>query len=136
MWFRSGDLLRKDADGFLFFVDRIGDTFRYLFAFIFYPLDLHSRTHFLMMLLCRWKSENVSTNEVAEQLSNFSPATKEPNVYGVSIPGQVPHFVVSSFSFFALFCSELKSCVLTTSYILVSLSGWPSWYGGVSFSLS
>ena len=28
-YFRSGDLLRRDEDGFYYFVDRIGDTFHY-----------------------------------------------------------------------------------------------------------
>src|SRR6185295_133003 len=61
-WFRTGDLLKRDALGYFYFVDRIGDTFR-------------------------WKGENVSTNEVAEVL-NVVPGIKEANVYGVAIPGQ------------------------------------------------
>lgn len=60
-WFRSGDLMRRDADGYFYFVDRIGDTFR-------------------------WKGENVSTSEVAETISVF-PGIKEANVYGVVVPG-------------------------------------------------
>ncbi|HLH97621.1 MAG TPA: long-chain-acyl-CoA synthetase [Xanthobacteraceae bacterium] len=61
-WFRTGDLMRKDADGYFYFVDRIGDTFR-------------------------WKGENVSTTEVEETISQF-PGVAESNVYGVSIPGR------------------------------------------------
>lgn len=60
-WFRTGDLLKQDKRGYFYFVDRIGDTFR-------------------------WKGENVSTNEVSEAISVF-PGIKEANVYGVSVPG-------------------------------------------------
>lgn len=60
-WYRSGDLLRCDEDGYFYFVDRIGDTYR-------------------------WKSENVSTQEVAEALGGF-PGLEIANVYGVAVPG-------------------------------------------------
>lgn len=60
-WFRTGDLMRKDERGFFYFVDRIGDTFR-------------------------WKGENVAASEVSEAISAF-PGVKLANVYGVAIPG-------------------------------------------------
>jgi fatty-acyl-CoA synthase len=58
-WFRTGDLMRSDGDGYLYFVDRIGDTFR-------------------------WKGENVATSEVSERLSAVA-GVKEVNVYGVPV---------------------------------------------------
>ena len=59
-YWSSGDLLRYDEDGYFYFVDRIGDTFR-------------------------WKSENVSTLEVADTLSDM-PGLELINVYGVHVP--------------------------------------------------
>jgi len=61
MWFRTGDLMRRDAHGYFYFVDRIGDTFR-------------------------WKGENVSTGEVGGVLAAV-PGILEANVYGVHVPG-------------------------------------------------
>ena len=60
-WFRTGDLMRIDERGFYYFVDRVGDTFR-------------------------WKGENVATAEVAAALM-ACPGVKDANVYGVGIPG-------------------------------------------------
>jgi len=61
-WFSSGDLLRVDEDDYYYFVDRIGDTFR-------------------------WKSENVSTTEVSDALSRYQ-AIDSLNIYGVAVPEQ------------------------------------------------
>lgn len=59
-YFRTGDLVRQDAEGFIYFVDRIGDTYR-------------------------WKGENVSTAEVGEIVS-CAPGVTQATVYGVRVP--------------------------------------------------
>jgi acyl-CoA synthetase (AMP-forming)/AMP-acid ligase II len=60
-YFSTGDVLRRDSEGRWYFCDRIGDTYR-------------------------WKSENVSTAEVAEVLGRVEKIS-EANVYGVEVPG-------------------------------------------------
>ncbi len=60
-YFRTGDLLRRDEDDYFYFVDRIGDTFR-------------------------WKGENVSTAEVADTVARV-PGVAEATIVGVEVPG-------------------------------------------------
>ncbi|MEZ4265681.1 MAG: alpha/beta fold hydrolase [Myxococcota bacterium] len=61
-WFDTGDLMRRDEDGDFWFVDRLGDTFR-------------------------WKGENVSSAQVASVISEASFVALA-TVYGVSLPGR------------------------------------------------
>jgi fatty-acyl-CoA synthase len=60
-WYRTGDLMRRDERGFYYFVDRVGETYR-------------------------WKGENVSTAEVLSALT-ASRGVIDGVVYGVIVPG-------------------------------------------------
>jgi fatty-acyl-CoA synthase len=60
-WFRTGDLMRQDEQGFFYFVDRLGDTFR-------------------------WKGENVATSEVNEAILQCAGVV-EASTYGVVVRG-------------------------------------------------
>ena len=59
-YYRSGDVTRVDEEGYIYFCDRAGDTFR-------------------------WKGENVSTTEVENTISSLI-GQKDVVVYGVEIP--------------------------------------------------
>ncbi len=61
LWYRTGDLMRRDQRGFFYFVDRVGETYR-------------------------WKGENVSTAEVLSALA-ASRGVLDGVVYGVIVPG-------------------------------------------------
>ncbi|MCJ8735944.1 hypothetical protein PDJAM_G00253330 [Pangasius djambal] len=61
LYFNSGDLLRIDHENFVYFQDRVGDTFR-------------------------WKGENVATTEVSDILTMVD-CIEEANVYGVMVKG-------------------------------------------------
>ncbi|XP_077737184.1 long-chain fatty acid transport protein 2 [Canis aureus] len=61
LYLNSGDLLKIDHENFIYFHDRVGDTFR-------------------------WKGENVATTEVAD-IVGLVDFVQEVNVYGVSVPG-------------------------------------------------
>ncbi|XP_029798356.1 long-chain fatty acid transport protein 6 [Suricata suricatta] len=59
VYFNTGDLIFQDQENFLYFWDRIGDTFR-------------------------WKGENVATTEVADVIGMLD-FIQETNVYGVPV---------------------------------------------------
>src|SRR5690348_7651380 len=60
-WFRTGDLMRLDEQGFFHFVDRVGDTFR-------------------------WKGENVATSEVNDAIRECK-GVLDATTYGVEVAG-------------------------------------------------
>lgn len=61
VYFNTGDLFMIDQEDFVYFHDRVGDTFR-------------------------WKGENVATTEVSDLLG-LVDFIQEVNVYGVPVPG-------------------------------------------------
>lgn len=61
VYFNTGDLMLQDHRDFIYFRDRIGDTFR-------------------------WKGENVATTEVSEILGCLE-FLQDVNIYGVTVPG-------------------------------------------------
>jgi fatty-acyl-CoA synthase len=60
-WFRTGDLMLRDEQGYFHFVDRVGDTFR-------------------------WKGENVTTGEVNDAIRDC-PGVLDASTYGAAVPG-------------------------------------------------
>jgi fatty-acyl-CoA synthase len=60
-WFRTGDLMMVDEQGYFHFIDRVGDTFR-------------------------WKGENVATSEVSHAIRDC-PGVLDASTYGVAVPG-------------------------------------------------
>ena len=60
-WFRTGDLMLRDEQGYLHFIDRVGDTFR-------------------------WKGENVATSEVNDAIRDC-PGVLDASTYGVAVSG-------------------------------------------------
>lgn len=61
IWFRTGDLMRRDRLGYFYFVDRLGFSFR-------------------------WKGENVSAVEVAAAIMKCEGVV-DAVAYGVAVPG-------------------------------------------------
>jgi len=92
-WYRTGDLLRYDEEGYYYFVDRVTDAFR-------------------------WKGTFVATSEVAEALLTFG-GIKEANVYGVDVVGHegkagmaviVVHGGFDPQLLYAHVCRQLRPC--------------------------
>jgi acyl-CoA synthetase (AMP-forming)/AMP-acid ligase II len=62
-FFRTGDLLTMDEEGYFYFRDRVGDTFR-------------------------WRGENVATTEVERAVAAALSPDCHVIVYGVEVPGE------------------------------------------------
>ncbi len=61
-WFSTGDLMRRDGEGDYWFLDRVGDSYR-------------------------WRGENVSSEQVADVISEL-PFVENAVVYGVRVTGR------------------------------------------------
>jgi len=90
--------MQTDEQGYFYFMDRIGDTFR-------------------------WKGENVSTSEVSEVISAF-PGVRQCSVYGVRVPGTEGQAgmaaIVSDHNFdLAAFRTHLQNCLPQYAHPLV-----------------
>lgn len=87
-WFRTGDLMRLDDQGYFHFVDRIGDTFR-------------------------WKGENVAANEVNDAIRDCVGVI-DAVTYGVPVPGAdgragMAAIVIDDGFEFAAFAAHLRN---------------------------
>jgi len=86
-WFRTGDLMRRDQQGYFYFVDRIGDTFR-------------------------WKGENVATSEVRDAIARC-PGVMDAAVYGIALPATDGHAGMAALVVTDAFDLDILRCHLT-----------------------
>ena len=88
----SGDVLMMDEFGYMYFHDRMGDTFR-------------------------WRGENVSTNEVEAVISN-NVGLKDAVVYGVEVPGTA---LCACVCVCMCVCVHALVCMCTLYYVCVCI---------------
>lgn len=124
LYFNTGDLLRIDHENFVYFQDRVGDTFRRVFSFLssstlkLFYIDFDSCGCFGY----RWKGENVATSEVGDVLTMVR-CVLEANVYGVKVEGetleQEPKAAAA-----AAFCAFLNVLLTNIGQAMKGGSAW------------